>query len=154
MFFRAWTFFGAVLFFLCCPVDVARNAALHPVAGEDLHRVRGQALGQLRPVAHGQQVPGGQRLVEHVEQGARQAAHAGLRHAEAGGLVLLQGIGFEVGQQEKKLRVGARYGGVGPFPVRRDAPPVAVEGMVAVVALPAGRKVSEQVIKFGGQQTG
>ena len=107
LFFRAWTFFSAILFCLAFPVRVARNAALHPVVGEDLVGVRGQPLGQLRPVAHGQQAAGGQRLVEPVEQGARQAADAGLRNAEAGGLVFLQGIGFEVGQQEKEFRVGA-----------------------------------------------
>ena len=66
----------------------------------------------------------------------------------------LQGIGFEVGQQEKKFGAGARQGGVGPLLVRRDAPPVAVEGVVAVVALPAGREMGKQLVNFGRQQAG
>ena len=65
----------------------------------------GQALGQWHPVAHGQPLPSGQRLVEHVDQGARQAADAGLRHPKASGL-LLQGVGFAIGQQEKSFISG------------------------------------------------
>ena len=143
LFFRAWAFFGAVCFLLPVPVGIAGDAALHAVVGEHLVGVRRQALGQLRPVAHGQQAQRGQRLVEHVEQGTRQAADAGLRNPEAGGLLMLQRIGFEVVQQKEALRVGAQQGGVGPLLVRRDAPPVAVEAVVAVVALPAGRKRSK-----------
>ena len=97
---------------------------------------------------------GGQRLVEHVEQGAHQAADAGLRNAEAGGLVFLQEIGFEVGQQEKEFCVGAGQNSVGPLPVHRKLAPVASKGVVAVVRRPTGRKKGQQVIKFSGKQTG
>ena len=96
-------FFGAVFFCLARPVGVARNAARHPVAGENLVGVCGQALGQLRPVAHGQQVPGGQRLVQYVEQRTRQPADPGLRHAKASGGLVMQRIGFAVVQQEKSF---------------------------------------------------
>ena len=154
LFFKVWTFFSTILFFLPFPVRVARDTAFHPVVGKELIGVRGQALGQLRAVAHGQQAAGGQRLVEHVEQRARQAADAGLRNAKAGGLVRLQRIGFEIGQQAEKLRVGTGQGRIGPLPMGRDAPPGAVEGVVALMPFPTGRKVGEQVVKFGGQQTG
>jgi hypothetical protein len=85
--------------------------------------VSGQALGQFGPIAHGQQPAAGQHLIQHAQQGRGQLAHAGLGDAEAGGLVFLQGVALEVGEQKKQLEVATGQHGVGPFSVGGKLPP-------------------------------
>jgi hypothetical protein len=75
--FQGIDFFGAMLFWPAW--STMRGMPRSTLSqGAGLLGVRGQARGQWCPVAHGQPLPSGQRLVEHVEQGARQAADAGL----------------------------------------------------------------------------